>query len=120
MKKWLCMLLLTACQSIPDSANVQELKLIRYQNGYGERQMPVARSAGEQRTQAWQKWLQAHRHGWQQQTVSGQTIWCAQWLAQQQTQRLCLRGTQTLVWFGVGVLDDAQAVADAQKIWQGR
>lgn len=116
------LVLQAACTSLPNSPNtISQLRLIAYQNAQGEAILPVARSAGDARTQAWQRWLHTHYGAWQSasgQALTGKTQWCAQWQENEKTQRLCRRG-DTLVHFEYGMLHDANAVQSAQKIWIG-
>ena len=121
------LLLLTACQAnLPETFIAQNLQLIIYHDSLGNRTLPIARRAGEKRQTAWRNWLAAHRSQWQNShaTVSGSTHWCAQWLENGAEQRICKRhnanNQPALVWFGNGVLHDANAIDAADKIWAGR
>ena len=121
------LLLLTACQTpLPDTFTAQNLQLIIYHDSLGNRTLPIARRAGEKRQTAWRNWLAAYRNQWQSgdTSVSGSTHWCAQWLENGAEQRVCKRHNQqnapALVWFGYGVLRDAEAIGAADRIWAGR
>ena len=120
------LLLLTACQAaLPETFTAQNLQLIIYHDSLGNRTLPIAHRAGEKRQTAWRNWLTAHRSQWQNDpaSVSGSTHWCAQWLENGAEQRICKRhnaNQPALVWFGNGVLRDADAIGAADKIWAGR
>lgn len=125
MKKWLCGALccgLLACGSVEMPAmqgDIAALRLIMYRDGQGQGLIPVARNVGETRTQLWRRWLQVHQNHWQTmpyEKLSGQTKWCAQWLQNEQLERVCRRDN-TLIWFGRGVLRDETALLQAEKIW---
>ena len=121
------LLLLTACQAtLPETFTAQNLQLIIYHDSLGNRTLPIARRAGEKRQTAWRNWLASHRNQWQNGNipVSGSTHWCAQWLENGAEQRICKRhdnhNAPALVWFGNGVLRDAEAIGAADRIWAGR
>ncbi|XXQ68067.1 hypothetical protein ACKLNO_10785 [Neisseriaceae bacterium B1] len=116
------MVLLSACQSLPEQFEAKDLALTAYQNEIGEAILPVPKSAGEKRRLAWEKWLHNHRDIWNtqpNQTATGKTRWCAQW-QQNGEQRICNRNNQTLVWFDYGQSSDKSAIEAANKIWIGR
>lgn len=117
-------LLLAACQTLPENFTAAQLKLITYQDPQGNRLIPVARTAGEKRQAAWRQWLTQNRNRWNtspyQTTPTGSTKWCAQWQEDMQEHRICKRNPDTLVWFGYGTLQDAQAIQSAERIWIGR
>lgn len=121
--KFLCsILLLSGCQTLPETFHAEKLTLTMYHNAAGEVILPVPRSVGEKRQQAWEKWLETYRHTWNtqpNQTAKGKTRWCAQW-QQNGEQRICNRDNQTLIWFGYGQSNDAQMIEQANKIWIGR
>ena len=121
------LLLLTACQAtLPETFTAQNLQLVIYHDSLGNRTLPIARRAGEKRQTAWRNWLASHRNQWQNGNipVSGSTHWCAQWLENGAEQRICKRHDNhhapALVWFGNGVLRDAEAIGAADRIWAGR
>lgn len=115
-------LLLSGCQTLPETFHADKLMLTMYHNASGEAILPVPREVGEKRQQAWQKWLETHRDAWNtqpNQSAQGKTRWCAQW-QQNGEQRICNRDNQTLIWFGYGQSNDAQMIEQANKIWIGR
>lgn len=120
---WLLSGCLIGCTSapLPPDADIQDTKLIAYHNRQGERILPLARSVPEERRKQWQNWLAQHRSVWQSgygQTVSGATHWCVQWQQSGQTERLCQRGGDTLIWLGRGFSRDPAALASANRLWQ--
>ena len=121
------LLLLTACQApLPETFTAQNLQLVIYHDSLGNRTLPIARRAGAKRQTAWRNWLASHRNQWQNGNipVSGSTHWCAQWLENGAEQRICERHDNhhapAVVWFGNGVLRDAEAIGAADRIWAGR
>lgn len=113
---------LSGCQTLPETLLATQLSFTAYQNDEGQRILPVPRGVGEKRQQAWEAWLQNHRHAWRaqaNQTARGQTLWCAQW-QQNGVQRICNRDNETLVWFGYGQSRDRAMIEQANKIWIGR
>lgn len=119
---WFSIVVLSGCQTLPENFVAQDLALTVYQNPAGEAVLPVPRSAGEKRQQAWEKWLANHRNDWNtlpNQTATGKTRWCAQW-QQNGEQRICNRNNETLIWFGYGQSSDKDMIRQANKIWIGR
>lgn len=115
--------ILSGCQNLlPETFHAQDLALTSYEANSTQVVLPIPRSAGEKRRQAWEKWLQQNRDAWNtqpNQTAQGKTRWCVQW-QQDGVQRICNRNNQTLVWFGYGQTQDEHIIRAANKIWIGR
>lgn len=115
-------LILSGCQTLPETFHADRLALTVYQDESGQAVLPVPRRAGEKRQKAWEAWLAKYRAHWNtqpNQTAQGKTRWCAQW-QQEGEQRICNRDNQMLVWFGYGQSSHPLMIEEANKIWIGR